>query len=219
MRLTPYSYMEWHGVCAGVAAGAGANGGSGADGATGTPGLYLEEIEGIILPSSVVLSAYALTDHVELRWICPIGWIPTAYFLESSVDGLNFTQIKEFPLDLAIVGSFSFQDTSAHWGSHFYRLQFLDRGADAQFSNIVKVEVSQRSLVVHPNPTTGLLYLKNYFGFTKGSYSIMNVMGIEVMSGELITDHVDLSSLPDGFYFVQLRFKGTTINHKVLKKD
>lgn len=77
------------------------------------------------------------------------------------------------------------------------------------FTGIDEKEVSEFSL--YPNPTSGIINLqlpdKN-----NAAYSIYNMQGSLIMSGDICSNKVDISSLSNGLYFLRILFNGGQTN-------
>ena len=69
-------------------------------------------------------------------------------------------------------------------------------------------------LVIYPNPTENILYLKGINDFQADIYD---------MTGQLVisktnVNQIDMSGLSTGIYNLSLTYKGNTINQRVIKK-
>jgi uncharacterized delta-60 repeat protein len=70
-------------------------------------------------------------------------------------------------------------------------------------------------VVVYPNPGNGKFNVKIP---AKGSYSLLNAMGREFITGVLETEGVlDITHLPDGLYLLKLRIKENVVTKKIWK--
>ena len=71
---------------------------------------------------------------------------------------------------------------------------------------------------MYPNPTTTFLNVKYDF-LNKTTYQIVNITGQEVQTGTINNSNkqIDVSSLSEGIYFLQLQSASGMSNHKVVK--
>ncbi|MFY9309660.1 MAG: T9SS type A sorting domain-containing protein [Bacteroidia bacterium] len=83
----------------------------------------------------------------------------------------------------------------------------------------IKDATANNSVSVYPNPSNGLFNLKASSKIE--SYTVYDQLGRMVSTEHLITDNqiVNMSKMPDGMYYLTVRFKdGTTSRQKILKK-
>ena len=82
---------------------------------------------------------------------------------------------------------------------------------DAIYSNIHGIEedgpsTDSMTLTVYPNPTDGILFVEtqNFASLPDQTYRITNLMGQILMTGSISaeTQQIDVSSLPQGMYFI-----------------
>jgi hypothetical protein len=82
---------------------------------------------------------------------------------------------------------------------------------DAIYSDIHGIEedgpsTDSMTLTVYPNPTDGILFVEtqNFASLPDQTYRITNLMGQILMTGSISaeTQQIDVSSLPQGMYFI-----------------
>jgi hypothetical protein len=78
----------------------------------------------------------------------------------------------------------------------------------------IEEQVIQQQLI-YPNPTNGLLYLKNITQFER--FAIFDAVGKLMLSVNNTAQTIDLSSFSSGIYFYQLETKDGIFNGKILK--
>lgn len=76
---------------------------------------------------------------------------------------------------------------------------------------------SKNQLVVYPNPSSGIFHIKGNAS-EKLEVNVYNISGQKILSQTIIANTLDLSSLPDGIYCVNVI--GSTINetHRLIKQ-
>ena len=131
------------------------------------------------------------------------------------VDGKGENNNSSSPLD------YSFTDVAPLSGINYYRLKQTDLDGSYEYSRYVTVQFNEniRELTLYPNPATqGKITLKVSEG-TMQNCKIYSVSGIEIMSKNLTSDEVDISSLPAGMYILKVRLEsGETINRSFIVK-
>lgn len=99
------------------------------------------------------------------------------------------------------------------------RTSLLSKGwtilGDTQSCLNATTNLSGDELEVYPNPTTGSIYLK---GMNTGKAIITDAFG-KILKEKLITAApLDISELPAGVYFLQLRTEGALLTKKIVKQ-
>ncbi|MBO9204967.1 MULTISPECIES: T9SS type A sorting domain-containing protein [Niastella] len=72
-------------------------------------------------------------------------------------------------------------------------------------------------LAIYPNPVVNELRFNTTQSITGATLRILDVMGREVLSGRLVTNHIDVSKLAAGAYTLVIINKGNTISQKFVK--
>jgi hypothetical protein len=71
------------------------------------------------------------------------------------------------------------------------------------------------NIVVYPNPTTGNLNIKTSLSIT---YSLYNSIGKELVKNST-EEIIDITELPNGIYFLSIRYGDKTFNKRIVKED
>ena len=71
------------------------------------------------------------------------------------------------------------------------------------------------NIVVYPNPTTGNLNIKTSLSIT---YSLYNSIGKELVKNST-EETIDITELPNGIYFLSIRYGDKTFNKRIVKED
>ena len=71
------------------------------------------------------------------------------------------------------------------------------------------------NIVVYPNPTTGNLNIKTSLSIT---YSLYSSIGKELVKNST-EEMIDITALPNGIYFLSIRYGDKTFNKRIVKED
>lgn len=104
-------------------------------------------------------------------------------------------------------------------GRSYYRLKMVDKDGSYAYSRIISLNLQNRqdALSVYPNPSTGRLFVKDVDYSSVESVSILNTKGQQVLISNTLTEQgIDLSSVPNGIYSIQIRKTDGKISVKKL---
>lgn len=103
----------------------------------------------------------------------------------------------------------------------------VDTLEDVEVDQVITVEEGEtilgledamvNSLIIHPNPTQGLLHLSNLEDFQPANYSIFDLQGKRVMHSELLNETLDVSRLANGTYILKVTDGQTSKTQKFIK--
>ena len=86
----------------------------------------------------------------------------------------------------------------------------------AQSSGTVDIEeVGIKHIVVYPNPTTGKINIRTSLDIT---YTLYDFTGREVIK-DSADDVIDITTLPNGVYFLSIKHHGKVFNKRIVKED
>jgi hypothetical protein len=161
---------------------------------------------------------------VNITWKTSVEMNTEKFQVERSLDGVAFKSIGELKATAATEqnNEYSFVDRQPGNNHNFYRIrQITMDGKSSSVSNVesVKMDCVTDAISVYPNPTEGIVYIK---GLTdKGTVRVFNAVGQLVLEKELQNsiEGVNMSSLADGFYQINI-MKGdeSIFNTKLIKK-
>ena len=83
-----------------------------------------------------------------------------------------------------------------------------DEAVFVSSSAYANLNVEQRNskinseILVYPNPTTAILYLKNVAD--QATYQVYDVLGRNLMEGQVHSQQIDISQLKSGTYFLNI---------------
>ncbi|PWJ57093.1 putative secreted protein (Por secretion system target) [Dyadobacter jejuensis] len=122
--------------------------------------------------------------------------------------------------------TYSFTHTSPVSGENLYRLKMIDQDATFAYSRIqsVKFEDKEIKLILHPNPASDYIFLKDADGQTLSSdkvveLSIMNTKGEEVykITSSVSSHGINMTGLAIGMYIIKITLAdGSLSTHKLL---
>jgi len=85
-------------------------------------------------------------------------------------------------------------------------------------TQVIYIDNKSTNLAFYPNPTNNLIYIKNNSESLFLKTKIIDTQGKEIMVLEGLIDHVDLTHLIKGTYFIQCLTPTENIIHKILKE-
>lgn len=88
----------------------------------------------------------------------------------------------------------------------------LDRFQITEGSILGEVELDQNNVTLYPNPTDGILQVSGISANTQ--FNLFTIGGQKLMSGQIVNNQIDLSSLSSGVYFIQIEEEMHRINVK-----
>jgi hypothetical protein len=171
------------------------------------------------------LSARGAQQQVRVRWTAFCDTDTTAYQVERSADGCLFTSIgtvAQVPGPYGQTHTYELLDYAPLAGLNYYRIRQTDHWGMLLYSEIVAMRWSPEAGipigVPYPNPATAALVLPDFAGIL--SYQIRNTAGVILQTGQATAgEHLDLYSLPDDLYFLEIASGPTYIRHKFLKRS
>lgn len=166
-----------------------------------------------ILP--VTLSAFNARANekqstTELNWTTSMELNNTGFDVERSQDGKTFSSIG-FVTTKAENGmssealTYNFTDSRPQAGMNIYRLKQIDQDGKTAYSKLQEVKFSLLTEVsLYPNPARTSL---NIEAPANSIVNIYDVMGRKVLENTVLAEsknHLDISTLPNGNYSVQI---------------
>ena len=76
--------------------------------------------------------------------------------------------------------------------------------------------VYNAAIDLYPNPTNGILKVNNYSNQKVSSYTVYNISGYQLETGDLQED-LDIINQPSGVYYIKLEFEDGSAMKKVIK--
>lgn len=156
-----------------------------------------------------------------LKWATPMAENNIHFEIQRSVDGKTFTRIDDEPGNGNAQNIIKYQyvdfDLPIQPEPVYYRLKQIDFDGQFEYSPIVYISDEEQSLAnVYPNPAS------DFLNISKQSYRfdavILNRSGLEVArkEGNMDRAQFEVSTLPTGFYIVQIVSRTGEESYKVL---
>jgi len=154
---------------------------------------------------------YYPTQIVDTVFFSCISTCVDEYFWEFG-DGGTSTEENPYHIytqegyyEITLTGTNYFASSSHTVGFHFY---FLSTGED----------YTEPEISIYPNPASDMIYVE---GLPEGYYTeadIFNISGISVLERKPFRSEkaIDISHLPSGIYFLQLKSGEITITRKII---
>lgn len=164
---------------------------------------------------------------VHLKWLTE-GEVKTDYFeVERSVDGETWNGIGSVIGDGKIAGFhyYEFTDIQPNPSMKYYRLKHVNLSGLSQYFSVVSVDnyvnTEQRDKIkLYPNPCQSIVYISLSADADEVKYiEVYNAIGNKVYAAPNVSNSIDLSDLPSGFYYAHLKTDYvTTIKNIILRK-
>lgn len=162
-------------------------------------------------------------DWVELIWATATEINNDFFTLERSKNGVDFEEIAriEGAGNSYETLSYSFIDENIRTPYIYYRLKQTDFDGTYTYSSI-KVVTNNRLIAepsIYPNPVQNQLTISNLNNESNIEWAIINILGQRVLSGKLSSEqNIDVSTLVEGQYVLQLNLNGNSIQYKLIKE-
>lgn len=164
-------------------------------------------------------------EDVRLEWITATELNNDYFAIEHSPDGVAFRTVGQ------VKGGGTSSETLAYTFTHrqpvagpnYYRLKQVDFDGKFEFSELIAVEVAQRTggIQLFPNPTVGSTLLRLDKTPKNTSFLLTNLLGQRIEREPLATDlgwEFDLSGLPAGVYLLRMEADGEVITRQIVKQ-
>lgn len=161
-------------------------------------------------------------DQVQLFWNIANAINVRQFEIEHSTDGIHFEKIGVVDY-LEDVYSFKFKSKVENLGTNYYRLKIIDYNGKFEYSEIRKILVDHHmSFQIVPNPFLGKTTISTGLD-AEYVIKVYNQVGVLVHSETTTRGKVhslDLESLPNGIYMIQLKTRfGTSSTKLMVKQD
>jgi len=181
------------------------------------PNMYFTSM--ITLDSANFLAAGSINDSPGYAIINEMGQVVKTVILSSRFGAFNSITIT--PDTNLLFSGYQFVDKELHRRPYFAKTnsQFIRERISKQM-HVSSVDESQYdgNITIYPNPVTDALQISGINGYQIWSYSISNLLGQEIMKGDLTSNVISVSNLPKGIYFMVLRNQGKIIPMKFIKE-
>ncbi len=142
------------------------------------------------------------------------------YFqIEHSTDGKYFNTLGNISGNGTSqeVHNYQFRHPSPIKGVNYYRLKQVDKSRKFEYSDIISIVLDRREISVFPNPTKGNLEIAG--DVEEANIRVKDSMGKIVASQNLDAHNsINLSYLPKGMYFIEVRTANQTDIKRIIKE-
>ena len=140
-----------------------------------------------------------------------------------SKDGQEFLAIGQLNAkgnSSATANNYVFFDNDPIKGNNYYRLKMMDKDGSFEYSPVEKIyNGDEQSVSLYPNPAAKTVTVKGIQGFE--NLSITDMYGKKLIERTIRqnAETIDISTLANGIYTIQLTSKGKRKTLKLVKKD
>ena len=169
--------------------------------------MHVDAVQMITYKNQVwrVLSVSDPEDLFSGNIVCGIGHL-TSFFPERLMDngdGIRVEGIRCYWSDSKLVFKYGDEDCDAIYDE----LHGIEEGGPSTGSG------TAGTFTVYPNPTNGVLFVetRRATSLQNQTYRITNLMGQTIMTGQITAENqqIDVSTLPEGMYFITIGGKTT----------
>jgi hypothetical protein len=193
--------------------------------ASGIPNYQNTGGSGVILPIALLhFDAKMIANTLQLTWATSDRSSARLFEIEKSKDGILYNAISTIDASKNTETNkkeYTYTDKTKNHGDVFYRLRMIDFEGNASFSPTHKNSIENCSTgqtYLYPNPIHNQLFVTNTKGFTAGN--IIDFMGKRILEQRLKPGNntLELSELPKGVYWLQLKSSTEIENHQITKE-
>lgn len=191
---------------------------------TGTQPLSVTGTAAVLSVKYSAFTATRLKDQVELNWKTAQEINNRGFFVERSVDGINWTNIGFVAgaVNSTSEISYQFTDRQPAEGNNFYRLIQEDLDGKRSFSRILNINITktnQFAYLTGSNPGKGLFGLK-INSSSRVEMSVMDLSGKIILQKSVSggTHSIDLSKHVPGVYLLHLKSDTQSNTIKLIKQ-
>ncbi len=91
-------------------------------------------------------------------------------------------------------------------------------GKKVSLSGINEMELFNNSVLTYPNPCNNDLFIKNPFGIEITNARIFSIAGKEICLSLTNKEKINVTTLPEGMYFLQLNVSEAILTRKIIVK-
>ncbi len=180
-------------------------------------GMYFTSM--ITLDSANFLVAGSINDSPGYAIINEMGQVVETVILPGRYG--TFKSVVITPDSNLLLSGYQYVDKKLHRRPYFAKTnsQFIRERISKQM-HVSSVDESQYdgNITIYPNPVTDALQISGINGYQIWSYSISNLLGQEVMKGDLMSNVISVSNFQKGMYILTLRYQDKIIPFKFIKE-
>ncbi|MCB9328562.1 MAG: T9SS type A sorting domain-containing protein [Lewinellaceae bacterium] len=182
----------------------------------------VDEIQCLLLPLEIVsFDAIAEDTKNRIEWITASEEDISEFVIQKSLDAEHWQSIGKISAKNKKEGStYLWYDDDILNSLIYYRLKIEDFEGEVLYSQIVKLtrDSDIDYLKMHPNPTSGKLFLETNLDINQGiQYNVTSINGEPLKSGFLFNNYLDISELPDAIYTISFMINNEYVTRKIIK--
>lgn len=179
-----------------------------------------------VLPVTLLsFEAFAMTDHVSVRWATGKEVDNSHFTLYRSADAMNWTEVamvagKDMSTEII---EYEFMDRSPIAGRSYYKLKQTDFNGEFEIFELISVmfDPAHIALKLYPNPSSD--YISVNCSESVACLSLISSQGlvyrIDRESSMGMSTRFDIRHLPKGVYRVLIHGEKTMFKEKLIKTD
>ena len=173
---------------------------------------------GQILPLRITRFGGRFTDkRVELYWELEVTDGISHFIIESSPNGLDFEARGELPI-VANQRSYRYSFDEAYLTDIYLRIQQVDLDGSVFYSDIIYLENENApDIEFFPNPATNQICVSSEEKASEARYAIYDLTGRLLNSSVMTGPCINVVSLPQGVYIIQLKLDTGDFNTYFVK--
>ena len=169
----------------------------------------------------VNVSAKKVDQQTLVTWSTASEKGTDRFEIERSLDAVHFEKIGQSKAvgNSNSIQNYSFNDAKNFNQVTFYRIKSVDFDGTSEYSQVVSVKSSSSAISVFPNPTHGKMAIQ---GISAANIEVINAVGQVVQKVNFNSNsnsEIDLSTLPNGIYFISVNQNQTTQQIRVVKSN
>lgn len=181
----------------------------------------------VVLPITLHhFSAYQSGRHVKLDWEISDEESIETYIADHSTDGQNWLAIDTLPKSsegATLSHTYTSYDQHPSPGINYYRFRMVDRDHHEKSGPVRKVTFLDQDasiININPNPASSVIEVRN----TKNENDPLTGRIVDLSGREVKTFHctgttqLNITSLPQGVYFVHIQGRQFTTTKKLIKQ-
>lgn len=160
---------------------------------------------------------------VQLDWKTADEQNSDKFIIEHSRDGQEFISIGQVNAkgnSSSATNHYTFVDTDPATGNNYYRLIMTDKDGTYNYTTVQKVfNGIEQTVTLYPNPAGKSVTVKGIMGYE--NLTITDMYGKKLIERIIRQDAetIDISTLSNGIYMIQLNKNGERKTLKLVKKD
>ncbi len=152
------------------------------------------------------LQANVKSDYVQIQWETQAYTDIKAYEIQRSDNGINWKNIAQLEPNKLNSKQF-FLDNSPLNGINYYRCKTIDYTNEYSFSDVAMVYFVTNDIKYYPNPVDQKITIESTINATINRISIYNHLGKLVLTNCTNNHEIDVSTLHNGEYILEIATK------------